>query len=242
MHSPCVLNVNHMLALVRTRQAYLIRGSKIRLYSKLCCLAAEKQREPTPQKALTKQSTGAAMAWFNIFKKREPAVPLPQLCYDIAYFVLPHYAHADFAKLDDICRQTPSSAGPFFYVMACQMRKIEPDIETAKMFQWHVGSLNGEIDYLTLSYPTPPPVDMSNVSPEELINSRSPLVLAPYFSTVLRDRENKREYYILGQSPIGGGTTLRTITAFGANCNLGPGPNPTIEEFHAALSRTAESE
>ena len=54
------------------------------------------------------------MALFDIFKKRKPAVPLPQLCYDIAYFVLPHYAHEDFAKLDDMCRQTPTSAGPFF--------------------------------------------------------------------------------------------------------------------------------
>ena len=125
--------------------------------------------------------------------------------------------------------------------MACQMRKIEPDVEIAKTFHWHVGPLNGAIDYLTLSYPTPPSVDMSDVSPEQLMNSKTPMILAPYFSTVLRDREDKRHYYILGQSPIGGGTTLRCITADGANCNLGPGPAPTLEEFHAALNRTAES-
>jgi len=197
---------------------------------------------PFPPADRRRSPTGAAMALFDIFKKRKSAVPLPQMCYDIAYFVLPHYAHKDFAKLDDMCRQTPTSAGPFFYLMACQMREIEPDIEIAKTFQWHAGSLKGSIDYLTLSYPAPPPVDMSNVSPDELMNSQTPLVLAPYFSTVLRDREDKRHYYILGQSPIGGGTTLRCITADGANCNLGPGPNPKIEEFHAALNRTAETE
>lgn len=182
------------------------------------------------------------MGIFDIFKKRKPVVPLPQLCYDIAYFVLPYYVHENFAKLDDICRRTPASAGPLFYVMACQMRKIEPDIEIARRFQWHFGSLNGSIDYLTLSYPTPPPVDMSNVSPDESVNAQSPFVLAPYFSTVLRYHEDKRHYYILGQSPIGGGTSLRCITADGMNGDLGPGPAATIEEFHAALNRMAEPE
>ena len=180
------------------------------------------------------------MALFDVFKKRKATVPLPQLCYDIAYFVLPHYAHQDFAKLDDMCRQTPGSAGPFFYVMACQMRKIEPDIEIAKTFQWHVGALNDSSDVLTLSYPTPPPVDMSDASPDDLLNSQSTLVLAPYFSAVLRDREGNSQYYILGQSPIGGGTTLRCVTSDGANCNLGPGPTPTLDAFHAALNKTSE--
>lgn len=182
------------------------------------------------------------MALFDIFKKRKPSVPLPQLCYDIAYFILPRYAHDDFAKLDDLCRQTPSAAGPFFYVMACQMRKSEPDIEIGKTFKWHVGSLDNAIEYLTLAYPTPPPVDMSNLSPEEVLNSKTPLVLAPYYSSVLRDRGGKKHYYILGQSPLGGGTTVRCITPDGRNCNLGPGPAPTIEEFHAALASKGQPE
>jgi hypothetical protein len=180
---------------------------------------------------------GAIMALFDIFRKRKPAIPLAQLCYDIAYFILPHYAHNDFAKLDDMCRQSPTSAGAFFYVMACQMRKIEPDIDDAKKFQWHLGSLDGSRDYLTLAYPTPPPVDMSNMSPDQLTSSSITFVLAPYFSTVLRGREAETDYYILGQAPIGGGTTLRCITAEGANCNLGPGPDPNIQDFHAALTR-----
>ncbi|QDU74263.1 hypothetical protein Pan97_12700 [Bremerella volcania] len=182
------------------------------------------------------------MGLFDFFKKPKPSVPLPQLCYDVAYFVLPHYAHEDFEKLDGMCRETPGTAGPFFYVMACQMRKVEPDVETAKTFHWHVGSFHGVVDYLTLAYPTPPPVDMAGKSPEELLRSQPPLVLAPYFSSVLRDREGKISYYILGQSPLGGRTTLRCITADGANCNLGPGPTPTIEQFHAALSKTVEPE
>lgn len=66
--------------------------------------------------------------------------------------------------------------------------------------------------------------------------AQGPIILAPYFSSELRDRGGKVSYYILGQSPMGGGTTLRCVTAEGANCNLGPGPDPTIDLFHAELS------
>jgi hypothetical protein len=176
------------------------------------------------------------MGLFDIFRKPKPAVPLPQLCYDIAYFILPHYAHSDYQKLRNMCQQTPSSVGPFFYVMACQMRKIEPDVEIARRFSWHVGQFQDGRDYLTLEYPPPPAVDMSRVTPEEIVSGSSDFVLAPHFSCVIRDSEGACSYYILGQSPIGGGTTLRCITADGANCNLGPGPNPTLADFHTRLS------
>jgi len=174
------------------------------------------------------------MGLFDIFRKRKPAAPLAQLCYDIAYFILPHYAHSDYNKLRDMCQQTPSSAGPFFYVMVCNMRKIEPDIETARRFGWHIGQFQDGRDYLTLEYP--PPADISHVRPEDILSGNSPFVLAPHYSCVIRDADGVCSYYILGQSPIGGGTTLRCITADGANCNLGPGPEPTLEEFHARLS------
>ena len=126
----------------------------------------------------------------NIFRKRAPAVPLPQLCYDVAYFILPHYADGR--------------------------------------------------DFLTLEYPSPPPVDMSQMTPEDLIAADKPFVLAPYFSCIIRDSAGTRSYYILGQSPIGGGATLRSVTAEGENCNLGPGPQPTVENFHARLSRGSD--
>ncbi len=38
-------------------------------------------------------------------------------------------------------------------------------------------------------------------------------------------------YYILGQVPIGGGTTFRSVLAEGTNCNLGPGPEPRLDAF-----------
>jgi hypothetical protein len=77
---------------------------------------------------------------------------------------------------------------------------------------------------------------MAGVAPEYIISGNCPFVLAPHYSSVIRDTDDACSYYILGQSPMGGGTTLRCITADRANCNLGPGPKPTLEDFHARLS------
>jgi hypothetical protein len=119
------------------------------------------------------------------------------------------------------------------------MRKVEPHIETAKRFRWHAGRFQDGRDYLTLEYPPPPPIDMSHMTPEDLMAGDSPFVLAPHYSCIIRDSAGTCSYYILGQSPIGGGTTLRSVTADGANCNLGPGPEPTLENFHARLNENS---
>ena len=182
------------------------------------------------------------MGLFNWFKKRPPSIPLPQLCYDVAYFVLPHYAYHDLAKVADLCLKTPSAAGPFFYVMACQGRKVEPVIDDAKRFTWHHGELGGGREYFILEYPVPPPVDMSGVAVEELMSAAKVFVLAPHFSAILRDGSSATSYYVLGQAPIGGGTTLRHVSE-GANSNLGPGPQPNLTAFLAALKeRLAKSQ
>lgn len=48
------------------------------------------------------------MGLFDRFRKREPAVSLPQLCYDVAYFVLPRYAVSDLDKLADLYLNSPT--------------------------------------------------------------------------------------------------------------------------------------
>jgi hypothetical protein len=162
-------------------------------------------------------------------------VSLPQLCYDVAYFVLPHYAHKEPQKIIELCQKTPQVAGPFFYLMACLGRKVEPDIETGKRFCWTHDALAPGFDYFVLTYPTPPPLDLSDAIDSELLSAGG-LVLAPYFSALIRNKENgQTSYFILGQAPIGGGTTLRSVTADGANCNLGPGPEPVLADFLAAI-------
>ncbi|MBW3600954.1 MAG: hypothetical protein KY475_27270 [Planctomycetes bacterium] len=96
-------------------------------------------------------------------------MPLPQLCYDVAYFVLPHSAFGSLAKLTNLCVNTPTAAGPFFYVMAAQARKVEPDREDANRFRWRHGQLNEGHEYFVLEYPIPPPVDMSAVPIEQAV-------------------------------------------------------------------------
>jgi hypothetical protein len=179
------------------------------------------------------------MGLFDWFGKPKPGVPLPQLCYDVAYFVLPHYAFNDQAKLVDLCRNTPESAGPFFYIMAAQMRKVEPVAGDANRFRWHYGRLDDGREYFALEYPVPPPVDMADVSIEDMVRGGRKYVLAPHFSAILRGA-GATQYFVLGQAPIGGGTTLRCILPDGANCNLGPGPAPTLAAMLDAVRERAE--
>src|SRR5437660_12179173 len=98
------------------------------------------------------------MGLFDWLKKPpDAAIPLPQLCYDVAYFILPHYAYNDLAKVVDLCSNSPTAAGPFFYVMACKLRKVEPVIEDARLFRWHHDRSSEGREAYILEYPTPPP-------------------------------------------------------------------------------------
>ena len=77
---------------------------------------------------------------------------------------------------------------------------------------------------------------MSDMSTEQLTDARNPPVLAPHFSAMIHDAEtNDVAYFILGQAPLGGGTTLRSISPEGVNSNLGPGPEPEVNAFLDAI-------
>ena len=182
------------------------------------------------------------MGWFDLFRRKSPqaaaaegAIPFEQSCYDVAYFILPQYVFESFDRLIELCTQSPQAAGPFYYVMACQGRGCEPDIEIAKKFIWRTGDFDAQRKYLALEYPTPPPVDMGSSDPLTLLESGKKITLAPYFSVVVHGGTTEPEYYILGQAPIGGGTTVRSILKEGMNCNLGPGPAPKLDAFLAAI-------
>jgi hypothetical protein len=156
-----------------------------------------------------------------------------QLSYQIAYFVLPNYAYTRLSQIEELCRNTPKAAGPFFYVMACQMTNVAPNRNDAERFSWKVGSLDDLTDYYIMVHPTPPPFDITKIPQADI--GRHPL--APHFSAILSDRTTRTvQYYVLGQSPLGGGTTLRSVTINPmANSNLGPGPEPDLDAFLAAI-------
>ncbi len=173
------------------------------------------------------------MGILDRFRRRR--VPLAQLCYDAAYRILPHYAYKDLAKILDIT-SWPTAGGPFVYAMACAMHKQDPDADEAMQFRWHAGSVAGGLEYWVLQYPEPSAVDLSDVNPLDLASGRCAAVLAPYFSAIVREPNARISYWVLGQAPIGGGTTLRTVTEDGANANLGPGPVPDIGAFMAGIA------
>lgn len=172
------------------------------------------------------------MGLFDLFRKPKPTVPLEQLSYGVAYFILPHYAFNDVAKVADMCMNMPNVAGPFFYLMACQAREVEPNMDDAKRYHWHHGTLDDGREYFVLEYPTPTPVDMSDLPEEQWMSQANRIVLAPYFSAIVRGSAGEEPgYFVLGQAPMGGGTTFRCVLREGANCNLGPGPAPELNAF-----------
>ena len=165
-------------------------------------------------------------------REEESMVSLPQLAYDVAYFVLPQYAFGNLDKIVDMWTETPNVAGPFLYVMACKMQEVEPVDDDVRKFRAHHGQLDSSRRYYLLEYPVPAPVDMSDMSIEQLTDTADPPVLAPHFSAIIHDTEtNEVAYFILGQAPLGGGTTFRSISPEGINSNLGPGPAPEMDAF-----------
>jgi hypothetical protein len=177
-----------------------------------------------------------------------PSVSLPQLCYDVAYFVLPGYAHENPGKVHELCAESPEQAGAFFYVMACLARQVEPSRSDADGFRWHVGELDAGHRYYVLEYPPPPPVDFGGLSMGEIASMAAPPVLAPHFSALVVAKpaagaapRAPAEYFVLGQAAMGGGTTFRTVTPT-SNANLGPGPVPTLEGFLDRLRTRGSAE
>jgi hypothetical protein len=171
------------------------------------------------------------MGFLDWFRRKKPPAPRPRICYDIAYRILPHYCFQDFEKLDELCRNVPTGSGPFFYLMAAEMRQLEPVHDDAKLLRWHLGELSPGVPFYVLEYPEAPPIDFTGQSMEAYFQQvEGGLVLSPYFSAIVCT-PSERHYFVLGQAPMGGGTTFRCVTAEGMNCNLGPGPLPELEAF-----------
>lgn len=153
---------------------------------------------------------------------------LPHICYEMAYFMLPQMLFTDAQRtIADFSGHGPTSGG-YLYFIFCKAHGIEPVPEHARAFHVHVGELSEGWTYHVLEYPTPKPGTVN------LLDKDS--VLAPYFSAILhRQATGEMDYYTLGQRPMVGGTTLRTVTREGVNANLGEGPAPELNAFLDAL-------
>lgn len=176
------------------------------------------------------------------FLKREPRPPLEQLSYDVAYQILPGYVYGQLPALLEVVNASPESANALFYQMACKAAKVQPDRAAFAQYQWHrVASLKGRT-CLVLAYPQPVPIDLTGKSFVEVRESAGTWVLAPYFSAVVKDdASGKTDYFVLGQTSMGGGTALRRMDADWTNTNLGAGPAPSLDAFVTAIAQHLDS-
>src|SRR5262249_12517292 len=144
-----------------------------------------------------------------------------------------------FRRLDALLRSlssSPTLGAGFYYVMTCQAKGQEPRPELIRCFPVHQVDLDERRQCWIVGYPIPPAVDLSRLEGDDLFATLDAVVLAPYFSAIVKDRQDGSvQYFVLGQSPDGG-TTLRGVTAT-INANLGPGCEPNLEAFTELLRR-----
>jgi hypothetical protein len=154
---------------------------------------------------------------------------LPRFCYGTAYFALPRLLFSQPERTLGYFVDNEYPEGPYLYMMATRILKVEPVREHALLFQAHCGELSPGKNYHILEYPAPPPFDLAQKG----------AVLSPFFSAIIHNTaDNEVAYYVLGQNPVSG-TTFRTVTPDGANANMGPGPQPELEAFIDFLRQRA---
>ncbi len=161
---------------------------------------------------------------------------LGDVAYELGYRVLPYYAFERFEKIEEMCSASLGRARTFFYLLACKRRSVQPQKEEAAGFRWHLGDLNRELRFWIVEYPPALPVDHGGVSLAERMRAGESVTLAPYFSAIVRDKTGSRvAYFVLGQSPEPGVTTVRRLQPDRQNQNLGPGPEPRLDAFINAI-------
>lgn len=178
--------------------------------------------------------------------ERTSAIDLARISYYLAYHALPDLIYSRWDEFSHLW----NSVVPFSMYLAikgasdvCKWLSLE-QITGFKCCQ---GVLKTDVDYYLIEFPAPPP-QTGELNLDALVAQRAQgkksssdatPVLGPYFAVVLLNKKtNERQLYILGQSP-GDGTTLRMVTAVGAemrNARCGIGPEPTPSNFLQAVA------
>jgi hypothetical protein len=71
---------------------------------------------------------------------------------------------------------------------------------------------------------------------EQLASKEATVVLSPHFSAIVSNSLSPEiNYFIVGQAPMGGGTTLQSVLKDGTNSNLGPGQDPHLATVLQAI-------
>ena len=172
--------------------------------------------------------------------KAKPRVPREQLSYDVANHIFPHYAFQQLDTLVSIIKTSPDTAGGIFYLIACKSKDILPVREEANLFKLHQGQIDEIRSCLIMEYPQPKPINYSGQSFTDFADEirGGNLVIAPYFSAVVRHSgSGHTDYFVLGQTSTGGGTVIRRIDCEGTNESLGAGPEPKLNLFLVEIKR-----
>ena len=156
----------------------------------------------------------------------------PQLCYAMAYFVLPQYLEKQPERFLELLTSGPTTGAAFSYVMTCTLNEVEPRQEVARSLKVHSGQLTDTSKYHVIQYPVPPAVNISDIPEKDAMAALENVVLAPYFSAFIENvngQANEMTNYILGQS-LDGRTTLRSVDG-NMNVNHGRGCEPVLDDF-----------
>lgn len=151
---------------------------------------------------------------------------LAKVCYVSSYMFLPDLIHKRWPEF----KSAWSSDVPFpLYLALTVASSLKMTLSSSQLsrFDYFEGKLVGEtIEYFLIQYPA---LTQQGSSLGQFSSIR------PFFAVVLnRPSSGERWLYILGQSPSSG-TTLRCVTADGANCNCGPGPESSARAFLEAV-------
>ena len=83
---------------------------------------------------------------------------LPDLCYQIAYLMLPPLVFSEPERTIGQFIDDPALAGPYFYFKAVVGLHVQAVREHALAFHTHWGELSADKNYYILEYPVPPPL------------------------------------------------------------------------------------
>ncbi|EDY19462.1 hypothetical protein CfE428DRAFT_3147 [Chthoniobacter flavus Ellin428] len=177
----------------------------------------------TLQDSLEKKDSGLPLA---------TAQDLARISYGFAYIVLPDLVYRSFEEF----LKSWHDSWPMGWMLCdfgCSKENVRTTIEQKAAFKTTTAPFGPNCDGYFVQFPPPPPYPiLSEEEFQALIASKQRPRLAPYFAAVIHDRTSgDRNYFTLGQSPAGG-TTFRTVTEEGENCNLGPGPEPDLAKFY----------
>lgn len=173
------------------------------------------------------------MGFLDWLFRIKPSVSMSRLCHETAYFVLPRAA---YQELDQFIERVKAPAGAgHYYKQACLRLKADPAAVDSSRFKWHHGFWDGGREYFALQYPEPAALPKAPVEKLQSMVQQGRLVLAPYYSVIVRPEPGSAaRCFVLAQSPQGG-TELGEV-APDQYTPLGAGPEPRLSALLEVLA------